>query len=135
MISRSRGSSGLDPVDQTAQRTVSLIELSDTGPAGTRRRRATSKWPLIQIRIRVFLHPLPHTISSQLPRASTMTPISQRRKGPDGTSISKLNEAIEELNRAKEVSNIAPARAVLGLTSDLLPTIRVSSVSIPSIAS
>ena len=63
-----------------------------------------------------------------------MAPKSQRQKGPDGT-LSKLNQAIEDLNRAKDVSNIAPAKAVLGLTSDLLPTIRVSSVSIPSIAS
>ena len=61
-----------------------------------------------------------------------MAPKSQQQKGPDDTS-SKLNEAIEDLNRAKDVSNVAPAKAVLGLTSDLLPTIRVSSVSIPSI--
>ena len=63
-----------------------------------------------------------------------MAPKSQRQKGPDG-ALSKLNQAIEDLNRAKDVSNIAPAKAVLGLTADLLPTIRVSSVSIPSIAS
>ena len=51
---------------------------------------------------------------------------SQQPKGRDD-ALSKLNEAIEDLNRAKEVSNITPAKAVFGSTSDLLPTIRVSS--------
>ena len=81
-----------------------------------------------------FPHPLHCTTSLQLPRVSTMIPKSQQQKEPDG-ALSKLNEAIEDINRAKDVSNVAPAKAVFGLTSDLLPTIRVSSVSIPSIAS
>ena len=54
---------------------------------------------------------------------------SQRLKGRDDT-LSKLNEAIEDLNRAKEISNITPAKAVFGSTSDLLPTIRVSNSSL-----
>ena len=81
-----------------------------------------------------FPHPPHYTISLQLPRVSTMIPKSQQQKEPDG-ALSKLNEAIEDINRAKDVSNVAPAKAVFGLTSDLLPTIRVSSMSIPSIGS
>ena len=56
-----------------------------------------------------------------------MDPKSQRQKGRDD-ALSKLNEAIEDLNRAKEVSSITPAKAVFGSTSALLPTIRVSSI-------
>ena len=54
---------------------------------------------------------------------------TQQQKGRDD-ALSKLNEAIEDLNRAKEVSNITPAKAVFGSTSDLLPTIRVSNSSL-----
>ena len=50
----------------------------------------------------------------------------QQQKGRDD-DLAKLNEAIEDLNRAGEVSTIAPAKAVFGSTSALLPTIRVSS--------
>ena len=57
-----------------------------------------------------------------------MDPASQRPKERDD-ALSKLNEAIEDLNRAKGVSNITPAKVVFGFTSDLLPTIRVSSLS------
>ena len=55
-----------------------------------------------------------------------MVPKPQRQKGRDD-DLAKLNEAIEDLNRAEEVSSIAPAKAVFGSTSALLPTIRVSS--------
>ena len=58
-----------------------------------------------------------------------MDPKLQRQKGRDD-ALSKLNEAIEDLNRAKEVSNVTPAKTVFGSTSALLPKIRVSSVSI-----
>ena len=54
---------------------------------------------------------------------------SQQLKGRDD-ALSKLNEAIEDLNRAKEVSSVTPAKAVFGSTSDLLPTIRVSNPSL-----
>lgn len=66
-----------------------------------------------------------HTVSSQLPLVSTMDPKSQQPKLRDDI-LSKLNEAIEDLNHAKEVSNVAPAKTVFGSTSALLPTIRVS---------
>ena len=57
-----------------------------------------------------------------------MDPKSQQQKGKGrDDDLSKLNEAIEDLNRAKEASNITPAKAVFGSTSALLPTIRVSS--------
>ena len=46
----------------------------------------------------------------------------------DDDALAKLNEAIEDLNRAKEVSSIALAKAVFGSTSDLLPMIRVSLI-------
>ena len=55
-----------------------------------------------------------------------MVPKPQRQKGRDD-DLAKLNEAIEDLNRAEEVSSIAPAKVVFGSTSALLPTIRVSS--------
>ena len=58
-----------------------------------------------------------------------MDPKSQRPKGRDDT-LSNLNEAIEDMNRAKEVSNISPAKTVFESASALLPTIRVSHLSI-----
>ena len=58
-----------------------------------------------------------------------MDPKSQQPKGRDD-ALSMLNEAIEDLNRAKEVSSITPAKTVFGSTSVLLPAIRVSSLSI-----
>ena len=54
-----------------------------------------------------------------------MDPTSQRQKGRDDV-LSKLNKAIEDLNRTEEVSSVTPAKAVFGSTSALLPTIRVS---------
>ena len=50
---------------------------------------------------------------------------SQRPKGQEG-AISALNAAIEALNLAKEVSSIAPAKAVFGSVSVILAMIRVS---------
>ena len=44
--------------------------------------------------------------------------------------FSMLNVAIEDLNLAKDGSGIAAAKAVFGEVSDLLPTIRVSALSI-----
>ena len=77
-----------------------------------------------------FFHTaLTYTIPLRLPRVSMMDPKPQRQKGRDD-ALSKLNEAIEDLNRAKEVSNVTPAKTVFGSTSALLPKIRVSSVSI-----
>ena len=58
-----------------------------------------------------------------------MDPKSQRPKGRND-ALSKLNEAIEDLTRAKEASSISPAKTVFGSTSALLPTIRVSHFSI-----
>ena len=49
----------------------------------------------------------------------------QRLKERKG-AISVLNAAIEALDRAKEVSSIAPARAVFGSVSIILALIRVS---------
>ena len=68
-------------------------------------------------------------ISLQPPRVPTMATTSQRQAGRDD-ALSKLNEAIGDLDRAKEESSIPPAKAVFASTSALLPTIRVSSVSI-----
>ena len=70
-----------------------------------------------------------HTLSLQLPRVSTMDPKSQQQKERDD-ALSKLNEAIEDLNRAKEISSVTPAKTVFGSVSALLPTIRVRSSSI-----
>ena len=57
-----------------------------------------------------------------------MVPTPQRQTGRDD-ALSKLNEAIGDLDRAKEESSISPAKAVFASTSALLPTIRVSSLS------
>ena len=42
-----------------------------------------------------------------------------------GNAISLLDAAIEVLNLAKEISSIAPAKAVFGTTSALLVMIKV----------
>ena len=54
-----------------------------------------------------------------------MVPKPQQQNGRDD-ALAKLDEAIEDLNRAKEVSSIASAKVVFSTTSALLPTIRVS---------
>lgn len=51
--------------------------------------------------------------------------LPQRQKGQDGV-LSALNVAIEGLNLAKEISGIAPAKALFGSVSVLLVMIRVS---------
>ena len=43
-----------------------------------------------------------------------------------GAVFSMLNEAMKDLNIAKEASSITPAKAVFGSVGALLPTIRVS---------
>jgi len=48
----------------------------------------------------------------------------QRPKERDGT-LSSLNVTIETLNLVKEISGIAPAKAVFGSVSVLLTMIRV----------
>ena len=44
--------------------------------------------------------------------------------------FSMLNVAIQDLNLAKNKSRVTPAKAVFGEVSDLLPTIRVSLLSL-----
>ena len=51
-----------------------------------------------------------------------MDPEAQRRR--DG-ALSSLNVAIEAINLAKEISSIAPAKAVFGSVSVVLTMIRV----------
>ncbi|KAF9790996.1 hypothetical protein BJ322DRAFT_419715 [Thelephora terrestris] len=70
------------------------------------------------------VQPLGHLISLQPPRALAMDPKNQRPEGRNRGVFSTLNVAIGNLNLAKEKSSIAPAKAVLGLVGDLLPTIR-----------
>jgi len=50
---------------------------------------------------------------------------SQRPKGRED-AISALNTAVEALNLAKELSSIAPAKALFGSVSTILAIIRVS---------
>ena len=69
-----------------------------------------------------------HLLAANLPLVPTMAPESQRQTGRDDV-LSKLNEAIGDLDRAKEESSISPAKAVFASTGALLPTIRVSSPS------
>ena len=46
------------------------------------------------------------------------------------SALSLLNAAIEALNLAKEISSIAPAKAVFGLACVVLAMIRVRSLSL-----
>ena len=46
------------------------------------------------------------------------------------SALSLLNAAIEALNLAKEISSIAPAKAVFGLACVVLAMIRVRSPSL-----
>ena len=55
-----------------------------------------------------------------------MTDKSQRSKGPGDGVLSTLNIAIEGLNIAKDVMDIAPAKAAFGTVAILLTMIRVS---------
>jgi len=50
---------------------------------------------------------------------------SQRPKGREG-AMSALNTAVEALKLAKELSSIAPAKALFGSVSTILAIIRVS---------
>jgi len=43
------------------------------------------------------------------------------------TALSSLNAAVEALNLAKELSTVAPAKAVFGTVTVILTMIRVSS--------
>jgi hypothetical protein len=58
-----------------------------------------------------------------------MDPASERPKGRDG-ALSALNVAIEGLNLAKEISSVAPAKAVFGSVSVLLVMIKVSILTV-----
>ena len=49
---------------------------------------------------------------------------SQRQKGRDG-ALSSLNMAIDVINLAKDIVDIAPAKAAFGSVSALLTMIRV----------
>jgi hypothetical protein len=53
-----------------------------------------------------------------------MDPNSQRRRGREGT-LSSLNVAIDTINLAKDIVDIAPAKAAFGSVSALLTMIRV----------
>ena len=56
-----------------------------------------------------------------------MTTKSQRPMGQEG-ALSSLNVAIDALNLAKEASRLTPAKTAFASTSNLLATIRVSSL-------
>ena len=66
------------PVDLTAPRTIPFIESSDAGPVCTGRRRETSIWLSIQIRVRVF--PLPHTVSRSYHHDGPKIPATERSR-------------------------------------------------------
>jgi len=78
-------------------------------------------WTLIPIKSRVPLHSL-HAIL--LSRSSTMAAKFQRPKGQNN-GLSSLNEAIDVLDLAKEVSSITPAKTAFCSASVLLTEIRV----------
>ena len=61
--------------------------------------------------------------------ATTMATNSLQLKERD-SALSLLNAAIEALNLAKEISSIAPAKAVFGLACVVLAMIRVRSPSL-----
>jgi hypothetical protein len=80
---------------------------------------------LIFIRPRTLHHsPGATPFSRSSPPASTMDANPQRPKGRDG-ALSSLNMAIDALNLAKDIVDIAPARAAFGSVIALLTMIRV----------
>ena len=70
------------------------------------------------------LQPPPHITLSRLPLLLAMDTESQRPKERGGV-LSSLNVAIDATNLAKEISSIAPAKAVFGTVSVLLTMVRV----------
>jgi hypothetical protein len=70
-----------------------------------------------------FPQPARYTVFSQPPRVSTMDSQSQRCRG---VTLSSLNVAIEDMNLAKELASITPAKAVFGSVSVVLAMIKVS---------
>ena len=84
-----------------------------------------TEWPPISFRVQVLPHSLCTTVSSRLPRPSTMDPKISKRQKRQENAISLLNVAIEALNLAKEVSSATPAKAVFGSVSVLLTMIKV----------
>ena len=65
-----------------------------------------------------------HVVFSQFHLISTMDANQQRPRGRDG-ALSSLNVAIDALNLAKDIVDIAPARAAFGSVIALLTMIRV----------
>jgi hypothetical protein len=83
---------------------------------------------LISIRPRTLEHsPGATPFSRSSPLVSTMAANPQRPKGRDG-ALSSLNMAIDALNLAKDIIDIAPAKAAFGSASVLLTMIRVRFV-------
>jgi hypothetical protein len=68
--------------------------------------------------------PARHTVFSLLPPLSTMDANPQRPKERDGI-LSSLGLAIKAVDVAKEIVDIAPAKAVFGSVSVILTMLRV----------
>ena len=68
--------------------------------------------------------PAYYTKFSPLPPLSTMDANPQRPKGRDG-ALSSLNLAIEAVNLAKDIVDIAPAKVVFGSVGFILTRIKV----------
>ena len=68
-----------------------------------------------------------HTTFARLPWFSPTTDKSKQPKGRDGTFLS-LDIAISLMSIGKEASSMAPAPAVFGVVTILLPTIKVSFI-------
>jgi hypothetical protein len=91
----------------------------------TREGRITTRLAHLSNRNRDFPR-IPSAMSflNQSSSVSAMATRSQRQRGPSGT-LSSLDAAIEGVNLAKEISNIAPVKTAFALVSSLLTTIRV----------
>ena len=74
--------------------------------------------------LRIPSRPARYPAFSRRPLASTMDANSQRSKGRDSI-LSSLNMAIDAINLAKDIVDIAPAKATFGTVSALLTMIRV----------
>ena len=76
---------------------------------------------------RVLPYQLRGTVSSKLPRVSSMASTSQRSKGSDDV-LSKMDIAIQFLTVAKNACSVTPAHIALAAACDLLVIIRVRSI-------
>lgn len=92
-------------------------------------RRATKRWTLVSIRLRIPHRPRATPLFPQISSISIMTEKYQRPRGRDGT-LPSLDIAIDALNLAKGATSVIPAKAAFTSASLLLVMIRVGLIPV-----